>query len=87
MMIGGLFVPLLGVVVSEYIIRRRKGGFRIEEFYEKSKKIGVGQLISWFMGIILYFAITNLYPQIGASIPSFALSAILNLLFHKLMKV
>ena len=87
LMIGGLFVPLLGVVVSEYIIRRRKGGFRIEEFYEKSKKIGVGQLISWFMGIILYFAITNLFPQIGASIPSFALSAILNLLFHKLMKV
>ncbi|HDJ66358.1 MAG TPA: putative hydroxymethylpyrimidine transporter CytX, partial [Nitrososphaeria archaeon] len=87
LMIGGLFVPLLGVVISEYAIRKRSGGFRIEEFYEKSKKIGAGQLISWFMGIILYFAITNLCPQIGASLPSFALSAILNLFFHKIIKV
>ena len=78
LMIGGLFVPLLGVVVSEYFIRERRGGFDVSEFYEEAPRIRYSALIAWMAGAAMYFSIASFFPEIGASIPAFALSAILN---------
>jgi len=78
LMIGGLFVPLLGVVVSEYLLRERRGGFDIAEFYEKAPKIRYSTIAAWAAGAIVYFSIANFFPEIGASIPAFAFSALLN---------
>ena len=78
LMIGALFVPLLGVLVSEYILRKRGGGFKISEFYEDAPRIKIRSMIAWLAGITLYFTIAAFFPDIGASIPSFALSALLN---------
>ncbi|MCS7132118.1 MAG: cytosine permease [Aigarchaeota archaeon] len=86
LMIGGLFVPLLGVLVSEYLIREKAGGFEILEFYEKAPKISFRPLFSWFAGIATYFLIARYIPELGASIPSFALSASLNLILRILKK-
>ncbi|MDW8021778.1 MAG: cytosine permease [Nitrososphaerota archaeon] len=86
LMIGGLFVPLLGVLVSEYLIREKAGGFEILEFYEKAPKISFRPLFSWFAGIAIYFLIARYIPELGASIPSFALSASLNLILRILKK-
>ncbi|MCX8187192.1 MAG: cytosine permease [Nitrososphaeria archaeon] len=86
LMIGGLFVPLLGVLVSEYLIREKAGGFEILEFYEKAPKISFRPLFSWFAGIAVYFLIARYIPELGASIPSFALSASLNLILRILKK-
>lgn len=79
LMIGGLFVPLLGVLISEYVVREKNQGFDISEFYEKSPKIRFRTIAAWIAGVILYFAIANGFPHIGASIPAFSLSALLNL--------
>jgi len=75
LMIGGLFVPLLGVLVSDYLISMRRGDLSIAAFYEEAPKLRLVSIIAWAAGIALYFLIVNLYPSIGASLPSFALSA------------
>ena len=78
LMIGGLFVPLLGVVVSEYAIRESRGGFDVSEFYEGAPRIRCSTLIAWMAGAAMYFSIASFFPEIGASMPAFALSALLN---------
>jgi len=75
LMIGGLFVPLLGVLVADYLIGTRRGGLSIAAFYEEAPKLRLVSMIAWAAGIALYFLIVNLCPSIGASLPSFALSA------------
>lgn len=75
LMIGGLFVPLLGVLVADYLISARRRGLEITAFYEAALKFKVLSAIAWAAGIALYFLIVNLYPSVGASLPSFALSA------------
>ncbi len=77
LMIGGLFVPLLGVLVADYALTVKRGGYAIEEFYHKAAGIKPSNLVAWVAGIITYFTLVELYPQVGASIPSFALSAAL----------
>lgn len=86
LMIGGLFIPLLGILISEYIIRERTGGFQISDFYENAPKIKPRTLLSWFAGIAIYFLIASCFPEVGASIPSFALSASLNFILGILKK-
>ena len=78
LMIGGLFVPLLGVLVSEYLIRERRGGFDLSEFYESAPKVRWTAVAAWIAGAAMYFVIANLFPELGASIPSFAFAAFLN---------
>jgi len=86
LMIGGLFVPLLGVLISEYAVRQKSGGFDISEFYDEAPKIRIRTIFSWFAGIAVYFLIANFFPELGASMPSFILSASLNLLLGILKK-
>jgi putative hydroxymethylpyrimidine transporter CytX len=72
--IGAVFVPLLGVLaVDFYLIRKRE--YNLEEFYSKTKGLRVKPIISWFIGVIVYFIFYN-YPMWGSSIPSFLISAI-----------
>jgi purine-cytosine permease-like protein len=75
LMIGGLFVPLLGVLVADYLIGMRRGGLSIAAFYEEAPKLRLVSMIAWPAGIVLYFFIINLYPNIGASFLSFILSS------------
>jgi len=86
LMIGGLFVPLLGVLISEYVVRQKSGGFDVSEFYDEAPKIRIRTIFSWFAGIAVYFLIANFFPELGASMPSFILSASLNLLLGILKK-
>ena len=53
----------------------RRGGLSIAAFYEEAPKLRLMSMIAWAAGIALYFLIVNLYPSIGASLLSFALSA------------
>ena len=72
--IGAVFVPLLGVLaVDFYLIRKRE--YNLEEFYSKTKGLRVKPIISWFIGVIVYFIFYN-YTMWGSSIPSFLISAI-----------
>ncbi len=69
LMIGALFIPLFGVVLADYFVVRR-GEYELREFYEAAPQVRAEALFSWAIGALVYFAITYLFPEVGASLPS-----------------
>ncbi len=69
LMIGASFIPLFGVVISEYFLLRRD--LRLEEFYEGAPKLVKRSILSWLIGLIVYSTIAIYFPDLGASLPSF----------------
>jgi len=72
--VGAIFVPLLGVLAMDFYIIKKKQ-YRLEEFYSSAKSLRVKPLVSWFVGILIYFAFYN-YTSFGSSLPSFIISAL-----------
>ncbi|MDP9288937.1 MAG: cytosine permease [Thermoproteota archaeon] len=87
LLIGAVFVPLFGVVLSDYyIVKRRR--YTESIMYSASNgdasKIGYPAIIAWSIGVLLYYLLSSLspiyipnWPPIGATIPSFIVSALL----------
>lgn len=84
LMIGGLFVPLLGTVTAEFFISKK--GFKLDEFYENAPRIKYGNIVAWIVGALVYAIIVNAWPGIGASIPSFIAALIISILLNKAFK-
>lgn len=86
LIVGGLFVPLLGVVVADSFLVRR-GKYRREEFFEAAPRVRWPAFASWIPGILLYFVVAYGLvpglPPIGATLPSFLAAAGLQVLFAK----
>ena len=84
--IGGVFVPMLGVVLADvYVVRR--SGYEPGEFSEGSVRSSLPAFMAWILGMAVYFPIYLVNSGylaldlgglnlIGASVPSFALSAV-----------
>jgi putative hydroxymethylpyrimidine transporter CytX len=84
--IGGVFVPMLGVVLADaYVVRR--SAYAVEEFRETGARSTLPAFVAWALGMATYFPIYLVNAGylsidlgglnlIGASIPSFVLSAI-----------
>ncbi len=83
LLVGGLFVPLLGTVIADAFLVRRMG-YRTEEFRDASPGWRWPAYASWLPGVALYFAIVYLQIPVGATLPSFALAVGLHLVFCKL---
>jgi len=83
LMIGGLFVPLLGTLVAYYAVT---GGLDVKEFYEGAPRLRAAPLIAWLAGIGVYFYVAGFHPWLGASIPAFAVSALLTLTLSRRSK-
>ena len=83
LLVGGLFVPLLGTVIADSFLVRRMG-YRPEEFAAASPRWRWPAYASWLPGVALYFTIVYLAIPIGATLPSFALAAGLHVGFCKL---
>ena len=80
--IGGVFVPLLGVLVADQIIRR---AYSAPEFGDRAPAAKAIALVSWGVGVATYFAITGVglvgtpffitdpvwSSPVGASLPAF----------------
>ncbi len=73
--IGAMFIPLFGVVLTDYfIIRKRK--LEIEEIYKADgeywyfKGFNITALMSWALGFITFEIIAIMKYSIGGSIPS-----------------
>ncbi|MEM0482015.1 MAG: cytosine permease [Nitrososphaerota archaeon] len=58
---------------TEFFINGRANPPSVEEFYSRSG-FRAGSFIVWVSGIAVYVALVQLAPNIGASIPSFAVS-------------
>ncbi len=79
--IGGIFVPLLGVLVADYFLVRR-GRYAPEEFGSAGRGRNLAAFAAWVPGTLLYLwifwsALTSPpgISPIGATVPSFGLSA------------
>lgn len=85
LLIGSAFIPLLGVLFSDYFLVR-KARYRMEEFYEASWRPKFPAILAWGAGFALYAAIAfgSLLPT-GASLPAFGLSMLVHLVVSKLM--
>lgn len=84
--IGGVFVPMLGVVLADaYVVRRL--GYAEAEFKDGGPRVRRWAFVAWALGMVTYFPIFvfNLYGLpldfqgvnlIGASLPAFAVSGV-----------
>lgn len=91
-LIGAVFVPLFGIVLTDYYIIKRQKYFS-EMLYVQHNRFGVEApaLIAWLLGVILNFILSPLspiylhqLPPIGATIPSFAAASLIYLAMIKL---
>lgn len=83
--IGGVFVPMLGVVLADAFLVRR-AGYREDEFREVPSRPSLPAFLAWTLGMATYFPIYLVNAGmaafdlgglnlIGASLPSFAVAA------------
>lgn len=95
LLIGALFIPLFGVLLTDYFVVKR-GKYQIEKIYgngNKMIKFGYPAIVAWSIGAILYYLLSQLspiyvsqIPTVGSTIPSLIASSLLYLLFTKLIK-
>ncbi len=95
LLIGALFIPLFGVLLTDYFVVKR-GKYQIEKIYgngNKMIKVGYPAVVAWSIGAILYYLLSQLspiyvsqIPTVGSTIPSLITSSLLYLLFTKLIK-
>lgn len=76
LLIGAVFIPLFGVVISDYFVLRRKK-VQLENFYENCPPLVWEAVISWAFGVGAYVFFIKVLPEFGGSIPSFLLPAAL----------
>ncbi|HEX9318089.1 MAG TPA: cytosine permease [Nitrososphaeraceae archaeon] len=83
LLIGAVFVPLFGVVLTDYYILNR-GRYNNDAFFNPNRsKVRYTAIIAWLTGVIVYFVLSSLFPiyvpqlpQIGATIPSLIVSSL-----------
>lgn len=83
LLLGALFVPLLGTVIADAFLVRHLG-YRAEEFFDAAPRWRWTAYASWLPGVALYLAIVFLKLPVGATIPSFALAVGLHVALCKL---
>jgi NCS1 family nucleobase:cation symporter-1 len=93
--IGGVFVPMLGVVLADvYVVRR--SGYETAEFRGGGTRSTLPAFTAWILGMATYFPIYLVNSQylsldlgglnlVGASVPSFALSAVVYIAATRLL--
>ena len=80
--IGAMFVPLFGIVLTDYFLVRKRtldveALYQTQGSYWYSNGFNVTALIAWVAGFATYKLIETLQYPIGASLPSIVVSAVL----------
>jgi putative hydroxymethylpyrimidine transporter CytX len=89
--IGAMFVPLFGVVLTDYFLIRKRQLNR-EEIYKKdgeywfSKGFNIAAIVSWAIGFIVYEFIAVMKYAIGGSLPSLIAAGLVYFLVTQLRK-
>jgi nucleobase:cation symporter-1, NCS1 family len=94
LLIGAIFIPLFGVVLTDYyIIKRQK--YTEQMLYMSRNKLGIGipAIIAWTLGVIINYMLSPLspvyisqLPAIGATLPSFAAASLIYLVITKIQQ-
>lgn len=92
LLIGAIFVPLFGVVLTDYyIVKRQK--YTEQMLYSRQNKLGIGApaVIAWVLGALINYMLSPLspiympqLPAIGAAIPSLAAASLIYLAIVRL---
>jgi NCS1 family nucleobase:cation symporter-1 len=70
LLIGSVFAPLFGVLLADhFIVRPRRG-------QDAAKRLNLPGVAAWIIGIAAYQGFSRLAPQIGATLPAFAVAAL-----------
>jgi NCS1 family nucleobase:cation symporter-1 len=79
LLIGSVFAPLFGVVLTDhFVVRRRKAAVFAPT------GLNLPGLAAWAVGIAAYQALSRLAPDIGATLPAFVVAAVVYLGLHRL---
>ena len=94
LLIGAVFVPLFGVVLTDYyIVKRQK--YTEQMLYVPQNRLGirVPAIIAWTLGALLNYILSPLspiyipqLPAIGATIPSLAAASLIYLAITKMQR-
>lgn len=94
LLIGAIFIPLFGVVLTDYyIIKRQK--YTEQMLYMSRNRLGIGvpAIIAWSIGVLLNYILSPLspiyisqLPAIGATIPSLAAASLIYLAITKIQQ-
>jgi NCS1 family nucleobase:cation symporter-1 len=72
LLIGSVFAPLFGVVlVDHFVLRQRRAP-------DASSGWRWPALLAWLGGVSTYHLLANLYPDVGATLPSLVLAGLLH---------
>ncbi|WP_454717814.1 putative hydroxymethylpyrimidine transporter CytX [Caulobacter segnis] len=65
LLIGSVFAPLFGVLLTDHFVVRRRATI------EASGGVRLPALLAWVAGVAAYQALSRLLPDLGATLPSF----------------
>jgi NCS1 family nucleobase:cation symporter-1 len=71
LLIGSVFAPLFGVVLVDHFILRKRSA-QVQQV-----PLRWTALLAWLGGISTYHLLANLYPEVGATLPSLVLAGLL----------
>ncbi len=92
LLIGAIFVPLFGVVLTDYyVVRKRK--YTEELLYGNNRTLKLPAMVAWGSGTLIALSLsplTQIYipelPAIGGTIPSLAASSLIYLAIMRIRK-
>ncbi len=94
LLIGAIFVPLFGVVLTDYyVVKRQK--YTEQMLYSNQSRLGIGipAVIAWGLGSLIHYMLSPLspiyipqLPAIGATIPSLAAASLIYLAIVRLRR-
>jgi NCS1 family nucleobase:cation symporter-1 len=94
LLIGAIFVPLFGVVLTDYYILKRQK-YTTQMLYSCQNRLGIGgpAIIAWALGALLNYILSPLspiympqLPAIGATIPSLAAASLIYVAITKMLR-
>jgi putative hydroxymethylpyrimidine transporter CytX len=91
LLIGSLFIPLFGIVITDYLfVKKRK--YIAEELYLQhgrywyQKGLNVRAMVAWLFGVVSYHLIVVYASWLGGSIPSFIIASIIYIILMGVKK-
>jgi nucleobase:cation symporter-1, NCS1 family len=94
LLIGAIFVPLFGVVLTDYYVVKGQKYTEHMLYIRQSSRLGIGApaIISWTLGSLINYMLSPLspiympqLPAIGATIPSLAAASLIYLTITKML--
>lgn len=89
--IGAVFVPMFAIVLADYFVVSRRG-YETRALYDPKGRywywhgISAPAIASWVAGTAFYFWVQSSLPEVGATMPAFAFTAIAYLLLISLRR-